>query len=112
MGIAWASCRMATGTVEYCRGRTARRQLPDSLMRSSGRSRSWLAWLENHNRQWRDREVQGMEPAVRGQGDRLEAAEVAVTAAAVFQGVTVEDLLPEAAARSAQAIIVARHRRE
>src|SRR5438876_10846489 len=53
-----------------------------------------------------------MQAAMRWERGRLEAAEVALAAAAVIAGVAVEHLVPKAATRNSHPIVVARHRRE
>ncbi len=54
----------------------------------------------------------GMGLALPSEGRGFNDSQIALAAAAVFQGVAVEDFPPEAKAKGSDAIIVARHRGE
>src|SRR5438552_4070020 len=68
--------------------------------------------LQEHNRQGRQSEGQGVEATMAGNRAGFQAAQVALLAAAVLSSVTVQRLFPEAATRDPHLIVVAEHRRE
>ena len=68
--------------------------------------------FEKNNPQGRQGEIQRRVVAVRRDGEGFRAPEIALAAAAVIGGVTVQDLLPEAACRHPHPIVVMHHRSE
>src|SRR6202034_1308213 len=67
---------------------------------------------QEQGRERRQTQREGMMPPARRQRRGFPAPEVAGVAAAVVPRITVETLLPVAATRSADAEVIARHRRE
>src|SRR5437868_6797266 len=67
---------------------------------------------EEKHSEWGNGDRQRVAELLVGHGRRVGAAEVAEAAAAVERRVAVEELAPAAALRHADAIVVARHRRE
>src|SRR6185503_14171262 len=87
--------------------------------RAANRLRSTGPWpptlsirLQENRAQRRQREGERVHAAEAGDGGGFDAAHVALAAAAVFDGVGVHEFAPEAAAWGADAIVLARHRRE
>src|SRR5207244_4452943 len=68
--------------------------------------------LEKDNRQGGQSDGQGKRPAVSGNSDGLDAAQVAPAAAAIISGVAVEQLLPVTSAGDTHSIVRSRHRGE
>src|SRR5438132_4835817 len=66
--------------------------------------------LEKDNRQGGQSDGQGKRPAVSGNSDGLDAAQIPPAAAAIILGVAVEQLLPVTSARDPHSIVRARHR--
>src|SRR5690606_9338535 len=67
---------------------------------------------EEDGAEWGDRDEDRRRAAAPGHRRRLDAPEVALPAPAVLYRVAVEDFLPGATLRDAQAVVVARDRRE
>src|SRR5215213_3719872 len=68
--------------------------------------------LEEEDREWGNGDAEGVAVLLVRHGRRLGGAEVADAAAAVERGVAVEQLAPPSAARHAEPVVVACHRRE
>ena len=68
--------------------------------------------LEEYSRQGRQREVKRIQPAVEMDGRCLKTTQIAVTAAAIFLGVSIKDLTPGSPARNTHSIVEAWNRGE
>src|SRR5688572_7283489 len=79
---------------------------------SDSRCAAELCRLEEDRSKGRQGECEGMALPVAGHVLGVQAAGIAEAAAAVVGGIAVQQLAPVAAARHAEAVVVARHGRE